>query len=57
MHAGKNTLGNRTKVVIVEFLTLGRGGAEERPARVDEVGTGIEKVAVDQKVLLLRAGC
>src|SRR5690606_36752150 len=55
-HEGEHPLGNRTKVVVVEFLSLGRLGAEEGTAGAHQVRASEIEVAVDQEVFLLRAG-
>ena len=52
-HEAEHALGDRTEVVVVELLALGRLGAEQGAAGVDQVGTGQEEVPVDQEVLLL----
>ena len=44
------------EVVVLELLALGRLGAEERAAGVQQVGPRVEEVLVDQEVLLLGAG-
>ena len=54
-HAGEHALGDRAEVLVFQFLALGRLGAEERAAGVDQVGPGVEEVLVDQEVFLLRA--
>ena len=55
-HEGEDPLGDGAEVVVVELLALGRLGAEQRAARVEQVGAGEEEAAVDQEVLLLGAG-
>ena len=52
-HEAEHPLGDGAEVVVVELLTLGRLGAEQRATGVDQVGTGQEEVPVDQEVLLL----
>ena len=47
---------DRAEIVVVELLTLGRAGAEQRAAGVDEILAPLEHLAVDQKILLLRPG-
>ena len=54
-HEAEHALGDGTEVVVVELLALGRLGAEQRAAGVEQVGTGEEEVPVDQEVLLLGA--
>ena len=53
-HAREHALGDRAEVVVVELVALGRLGAEQRAARVDEVGALEVVLLVDQEVLLLR---
>ena len=53
-HEREHARRNRAEVVIVELLTLGRPGAEQRALARHEVGTAIEQLAVDQEVFLLR---
>ena len=55
-HAGQDALGDRAEVVVLHLLALGRLGAEEGPAGVDQVGPGEVEVLVDQEVFLLGAG-
>ena len=43
------------KYLVLELLTLGRLGAKERPAGVDEVGSLEVELPIDEEVLLLRA--
>jgi hypothetical protein len=45
----------RAEVVVVELLSLGRPGSEERAARVAQVLALFVELAVDQEILLLRA--
>ena len=54
-HARQHALGDRAEVLVFQLLALGRLGAEERAAGVDQVGPGVEEVLVDQEVFLLRA--
>ena len=54
-HAGQHALGDGAEVLVFQFLALGRLGAEERAAGVDEVGPGVEEVLVDEEVFLLGA--
>ena len=49
----EHPVGHGAEVVVVELLTLGRLGPEQRAAGVDQVGPGQEEVPVDQEVLLL----
>ncbi len=51
----EHALGDGAEVVVVELLALGRLGAEEGAAGVDQVRARQEEVPVDQEVLLLRA--
>ena len=55
-HAGQDALGDGAEVMVLHLLALGRLGAEEGPAGVDQVGPGEVEVLVDQEVLLLGAG-
>ena len=54
-HAGQDALGDGAEVLVFQLLALGRLGAEERPAGVDQVGPGVVEVLVDQEVFLLGA--
>ena len=54
-HERQHTLGDRAEIVVFELLAFWRLRAEERPARIEQVGAGEEEVAVDQEVLLLGA--
>ena len=55
-HEGQHALGNGAEVMILEFLALGRLGAEQGAAGGEQVGPGEVEVAVDQEVFLLGAG-
>ena len=55
-HEGQHAFGNGAEVMIVELLALGRLGAEQRAAGVQQVGPGEVEMAIDQEVFLLRAG-
>ena len=50
-HAGLD----RTEIMVVQLLPLGRAGAEQRPSRINQVGTALINAAVNEKVFLLRA--
>ena len=39
-HAGQHALGDGAEVLVFQFLSLGRLGAEQRAAGVDQVGPG-----------------
>ena len=54
-HEREHALGYRAEVVVVELVALGRLGAEQRPAGVDQVGPLEVVLLVDQEVLLLGA--
>ena len=54
-HAGEHAIRDGAEVLVFEFLTLGRLGAEEGATTGVEVGTEMEEARVDQEVLLLRA--
>ena len=55
-HAGQDPLGDRAEVMVLHLLALGRLGAEEGPAGVDQVGPGVVEVLVDEEVFLLGPG-
>ena len=55
-HEAEHALRNRAEVMIFEFLTLRRLGAEQRAAAGEQVGAREVEVAIDQEVFLLRAG-
>ena len=55
VHAGLDAFVDGPEVVVVQLLALGGRRAEQGAARVEQVGTRQVKVAVDQKILLLRA--
>ena len=55
-HEGQHSFGNRTEVVVLEFLTLGRRGAEQRAARGEQIGPRKIKVPIHEKVFLLGSG-
>jgi hypothetical protein len=52
-HERHDAFGNRAEVLILELLALRRRGAEERSARVDEIGPRQIEVVVDEEVFLL----
>ena len=52
-HERQHPVGHGAEVVVVEFLALGRLGAEQGAARVHQIGTRQEEVPVHQEVLLL----
>ena len=54
-HAGQHALGDGAEVLVFQLLALGRLGAEEGAAGVDQVGPGVVEVLVDQEVFLLGA--
>ncbi len=54
-HAGDDALGDGAEVLVLQLLALGRRGAEEGAAGVDQVGPRVVEVLVDQEVFLLRA--
>ena len=54
-HAGQDALGDGAEVLVLQLLALGRLGAEEGAAGVDQVGPGVVEVLVDQEVFLLGA--
>ena len=55
-HERQDPIGYRAEIVVVEFLTLGRRSAEQRPTRAHEIGPAVIEVAVDEEVLLFGAG-
>ena len=55
-HESQHPLRNRAEIVVFEFLSLRRLGAEQRPAGGQQVGPGEEKMPIDQEVFLLGAG-
>ena len=55
LHKGQHAGTDGAEVVVFEFLPLGRAGAEQRAAGVDEVLALIVHIAVDEEVLLLGA--
>ena len=54
-HARQHALGDGAEVLVFQLLALGRRGAEERAAAVDQVRAGVVEVLVDQEVFLLGA--
>ena len=54
-HEGQHPLRDGAEVVILEFLSLGRGRAEQRPAGAQQIGPREIEVAIDQEILLLGA--
>ena len=52
-HARQHALGDRAEVLVFHLLPLRRLRAEERAARVDQIGAREVEVAIDQEVLLL----
>ena len=52
LHVGGDAGFDGTEVVILQLLTLGRLGAEERSAAELEVNTLLIQLLVDQKILL-----
>ena len=52
-HERHRAVGNRAEVLILQLLSLRRLGAEQRAARVDEIGTRQVEVLVDQEIFLL----
>ncbi len=54
-HARQHALGDGAEVLVFQLLALGRHGAEQRPAGIDQVGAQVVEVLVDQEVFLLRA--
>ncbi len=53
-HAGQNAFRDAAEIMVFHFLALGRLGAEERAAGVDQVGAGVVEIFVDEEVFLLR---
>ena len=54
-HELAHALADDAEILILQFLSLGRGRAEERPSGVDEVTALEVALAVDDEILLLRA--
>ncbi len=54
-HEGLHAGGDHAEVVILELLTLGRLGAEQGAAGVEQIRARVVEILVDQKVLLLTA--
>ena len=54
-HARQHALRNDAEILIFQLLALGRLGAKERAAGVDQVGPRKIEVAIDQEVFLLGA--
>jgi hypothetical protein len=54
-HAGEDAIGDRAEVLVLELLALGRLGAEQGTAGVDQVGACVIEVGVDQEIFLLGA--
>ena len=52
-HARQHALGDGAEVLVLHLLALGRPGAEQSAAGVDEIGTGVVEVLVDEEVFLL----
>ena len=46
---------DRAEIVILELLMLGRGGAEEGPPRLEQIGTQKVEMPVDEKIFLFRS--
>ena len=55
-HEGQHALGDRSEIMILEFLSLRRLGAKQRAAGRVQVGPCEIEVTIDQKVFLLRTG-
>ena len=53
VHEGEHAIGDRAEVLVLHLLALRGLGAEERPARVDQIRAREVEVPVDQEVLLL----
>ena len=53
LHEGHHAGRNAAEVVVVELLSLGRGGTEQSAAALAQVRTGIVQGLVDEEVLLL----
>src|SRR5690606_5514179 len=54
-HAGKHAIADRTEVVVLQLLPFRRPGPHERASRSNQIGSAIEELLIDQKILLLRA--
>ncbi len=55
-HAGKHSLGNDSKILVAEFLALGRPGPKERTSGNLDIGPREIEIVVDEKIFLLKAG-
>ncbi len=54
-HAGQHALGDAAEVLVFQLLALGRLGAEQGSTGIDQVGTSVIEIPVDQEILLFRA--
>ena len=53
-HVGQHALVDRAEILVVQLLSLGRLGAEQRPPGRDQIRAVQVETPVDQEVLLLR---
>src|SRR5262249_17784669 len=54
-HAGQNSFGNCTKVLVGEFLPLRGCSTEKCSSGIDQIGTSEEEVSINQEVFLFRS--
>ena len=52
-HEREHAFADRSEVLVLQLLALGRRGAEERAAGQDDVGAQFSQATVDQEILLL----
>ena len=55
LHEFEYPVGDRSEIVVVELLVLGRDMAHQRPSGLHQVGTGQKQRLVHQKILLFPA--
>ena len=54
-HESRNPFLELAEIMVFQFLSLGRLGAEKRPAGQNQVFALVEQLFIDQEILLLRA--
>ena len=54
-HESCNPLADRSEVMVIQFLSLWRHGAEQRASRIDQVFPLLELLGVNQEVFLFRS--
>ena len=55
IHICTHTLPDDAEIMVIQFLSLWRHGAEQRASRIDQVFPLLELLGVNQEVFLLRA--